>query len=377
MFRVPAARRAAFVLSGLTICLLALLAVQRPGKAQAKYTHFQWQEVAGGVWFGISPPNSFISGNTVIVALPEGGTLVVDPHITQSVADEIIAKAKEVNGDVRILVNTHLHNDHTQGNMAFARAFPDVQIYAHANTCEGIKAKAMPRQQMRLANLPGQLEQIRKAEASVTDPKVKADLQRIIAGNELYLADYKTHKWVLPNHCLPLEPGETVTLAGGDRPVILGYYGRAHTAGDVVVFLPKEKILINGDLWGANGIFDGGRDGSGLEFPGTLRRIAQLDFDTVLPGHGGVLKGKEVLEKGIASAEKLIAEVKAARAKGQYVEMIIAELSKQRPPTQTPAGSLAAYVPYMSTPANAAFSRNVTRISEEIEFREQMKLPIP
>ncbi len=355
---------------------LALLAVPLPGQAQP-YTHFTWHEVKPGVWLGVSPPNSFISGNSVIVALPGGGTLVVDPHITQSVAGEIIAKARQVGGEVKILVNTHLHNDHTQGNVAFTRAFPDVQIYAHKATCDGIVAKAMPRQQARLARLPAQLEEIRRNAASVQDATVRAGLEHVIQGNELYLNDYKTHAWALPNRCLPLKPGETVMLATGERPVMLGYYGRAHTAGDLVVFLERERVLINGDLWGGSGVFDGGRDGSGVEFSATLRRIAALDFDTVLPGHGGAIAGKAALEKGIADTEAVVRQVKEGRARGEYLEQLIERLAASRPAPATPAGGLSRYVPYMSAPAGAAWTRNVTRVFEELELREQLGLPIP
>src|SRR5262245_51418558 len=105
----------------------------------ADYQHFNWQQVAGGVWFGTTLPDSFQGGNTVIVSLPGGGSLVVDSHNSDFLAREIIGKAKEVApGPVKYLVNTHLHQDHVGGNNAFRKAFPKVQIIAHRNTCSTI-----------------------------------------------------------------------------------------------------------------------------------------------------------------------------------------------------------------------------------------------
>ena len=74
----------------------------------------------------------------------------------------------------------------------------------------------------------------------------------------------------------------------GDRTIELHYFGRAHTAGDLVVFLPKEKIVASGDLFMKTAVYPiSCSDGSGLEYGGTLRGVAGLNFDTVLPGHGG------------------------------------------------------------------------------------------
>lgn len=343
----------------------------------APYQHFKWEKINDNVWFGISPPASFISGNTVIIKIP-GGAFVVDPHITASTAREIIAKAREVAGPVKYLVNTHLHNDHSQGNGTFKEAFPNIEIIAHKNSCWGEKEKAIPRSQFRLKNLPAQMVTMRDNLAKVSDPKLKADLERVIAGNDLYLEDAKTLQWALPNECLNLEPGQAKVYTFGNETVEVRYYGRAHTAGDVVVYLPRQKLIAVGDLWGAGGGFDFGRDGSGLEYPITLRGISRLDFDTVLPGHGEVVHGKASLEAAIETIDKLIGAVKASHARGEYLDMTIENIPSPRPLAGLPAGaSLSSLVPYMSAPAAGGWRRNITRAYEEIEILKQHGMPIP
>jgi len=342
-----------------------------------KHQNFEWQQVTDNVWFGISPPATFISGNTVIVKIP-GGAFVIDPHITASTAREIIEKAKEVAGPVKYLVNTHLHNDHSQGNSAFREAFPDIHIVAHKNTCWGEREKAVPRSEYRIANLPGQMVTMRQNLDKISDPKLKADLERIIVGNQIYLEDSKHLHWAFPDVCLDLSPGQSETYTFGSETIQVGYYGRAHTAGDVVVYLPKERIVASGDLWSASGSFDFGRDGSGLEYPGTLKRIAQLNFDTVLPGHGGLLHGKSALEKSIQNSQSLVDAVKAHYARAEYLDLVIAGIPSPAALASTPAGTtISSYVPYMSGPASGGWTRNITRAFEEIELRKQLGLQVP
>jgi len=357
--------------------LLGMGLTAGPAAQTGAYTHFQWQEPAKGIWLGVTPAASFISGNSVIIALPDGGSMVIDPHITEFTAKEIIAKAREIPGPIRYLVNTHLHNDHTQGNTAFKKAFPNIEIIAHRNTCSGIKEKAIPRSTYRLEKLGRELEEIRKNRAGVQDAATGAALDRIIAGNERYLADRATLEWTLPTTCLDLKPGEKKVYGSGERTIEVGYYGRAHTAGDLVIYLPRERILINGDLWSAAGGLGGdGRDGSILEAPRTLRAIRALDFDLVLPGHGELFRGKQALDTSIKNAESLIARVMESHANGDYIERTL-ELVTAPPRAGVPVqGDISKYVPYMQAPAEAGWRRGVTRTYEEIELRKQLNLPL-
>jgi glyoxylase-like metal-dependent hydrolase (beta-lactamase superfamily II) len=355
------------------VAAAAVLLAAGGARAADDYQHFKWTQAADGIWLGVTPPASFISGNSVIIDLG-GHALVVDPHITEFTANEIIAKAREVAGPVKYLVNTHLHNDHTQGNSAFKKAFPGVTIIAHENTCWGITAKAAPRSRYRLGKLGRELDEVKANLPKVTDPKDRADLERVIAGNERYLEDAKTLQWVAPDVCLDLQPGQIHTINDGGREVRIGYYGRAHTAGDLVVYLPREKTIANGDLWMAGGMGSGGgRDGSVLETPRTLRAIAALDFDTVLPGHGDLFEGKDALNKSITSTEALIAKVKASYDAGDYVDRM---LELVQPPARARGRTgYAQYVPYLTLASAEGWKRDYIRAYEEIELRNQLGLP--
>lgn len=69
------------------------------------------------------------------------------------------------------------------------------------------------------------------------------------------------------------------------------FVGRAHTAGDIVAWLPKERVMATADM--THGILPSMGDGFPLEWAPTLDKLRTYDFDHVIPGHGGVQSGKQ------------------------------------------------------------------------------------
>jgi glyoxylase-like metal-dependent hydrolase (beta-lactamase superfamily II) len=359
--------------------LLAAGPLAAADDAPAKYVHFVWSNPAPGVWHGVTPPASFIGSNTAIFKIP-GGALVVDAHITESTAREIVAKAKEVAGPIKFLVNSHFHNDRSGGNFGIKKAFPDVKIIAHKNSCWAEREKALPRWKWRVAEQLGKdVEVIRANIAKVTDPKMKADLQRILAGNELYLEDSKTFTYVFPDVCLDLKPGESKTIVEGEREIQVMFPGGAHTSGDLVVLLPKEKIAFTGALWSTRGTAGcDGRDGSLLQCAASLRRVQALDFDLALPGGGESFRGKTGLAEAIKASEEFVQKVKASYERGEYIEKTLALLTPPVAPRGQP--TLSDYVPYISVDRygpHASRKRAIIRAYEELEFRKVNGMELP
>ncbi len=333
--------------------------------ADTNYVHFQWKEVRDGVWFGVPQPNSFATTNAVIIALPGVGSMVVDSNYADFIAREIIEKAKQVApGPVRYLINTHLHPDHVQGNEAFKKAFPQVEIIAHQRTCQGIPAKTVPRIKDRISPLRQELDAMRKRRIAIGENEKEAAsaLDRRMAGLELYLSEAKATVWVLPTSCLKMTTGQMKKITAGGRRMEIYYFGRGHTAGDLAVYLPVEKVLVAGDLWSEGGdmlLNNGidGRDGSTLETAMTLRGVRKLDFDIALPGHREVIRGKASLDAAIMDDNKLVAQIRESYARGEPVDETLKKVV-------TP--------PNMGT---APWQRAVIRGYEEMELRHQLGLP--
>jgi glyoxylase-like metal-dependent hydrolase (beta-lactamase superfamily II) len=112
------------------------------------------------------------------------------------------------------------------------------------------------------------------------DPSRKAMLQAQLQVAENNAASQAELKPTPPNVTLRTN----MTLYRGDREIQLRFLGRAHTAGDVVVFLPKERIVITGDM--LTSALSNMSDAFVNEWVTTLDELKKLDFATVLPGHG-------------------------------------------------------------------------------------------
>ena len=85
------------------------------------------------------------------------------------------------------------------------------------------------------------------------------------------------------------------------------HLGRGNTAGDAIVYLPREKIVVAGDLLDHPVPYLGG--GYPVELVATLQSVARLDIDAIVPGHGKVLRGKAYLEQVIEFLRTVVDQV--------------------------------------------------------------------
>jgi glyoxylase-like metal-dependent hydrolase (beta-lactamase superfamily II) len=133
---------------------------------------------------------------------------------------------------------------------------------------------------------------------------------------------------------------DRLTLKLAQRELQLAVFGRGHTAADVCVWCAATKTVATGDL--VVGFVPGMGDGFPLEWPQTLDRLAGLPFETVLPGHGPVQRGRRRFQH---FREHLIATIDAARrggsaedvlskAEGDFGSFLAANAARFRPLTQ-------------------------------------------
>jgi len=183
------------------------------------------------------------------------------------------------------LIDTHLHLDHTAGNVMFE----DVPIIAHRKTLELMRdyAGAAPGDRWRIAD--------------------DDDKFRLFFGSnarELVPPGDPLEDWFLTRMNRPgietielVGPTETfdehMTFARHDGALHANYCGPAHCDGDLVLHLPREKIVFLGDLlfvgrypWLGDCDLDG--------WITLLQRVLALDVDTVVPGHGDICSRKDV-----------------------------------------------------------------------------------
>jgi glyoxylase-like metal-dependent hydrolase (beta-lactamase superfamily II) len=121
-----------------------------------------------------------------------------------------------------------------------------------------------------------------------------------------------------------LVPDRKVLRLGG-REIQVLFLGRAHTGGDLVVYLPAEKILFMSEAY-LNRVFPAMRSAYPTEWLSVIDRALAMDVDVYVPGHGFV-ESPRVLEEELHAYRRalaqVIAEAKRLHAAGIGVEQAI------------------------------------------------------
>lgn len=299
------------MLPNLTRGLLAMAAlVLSTGLAPAQDL-FDLQKVADGVYAALARPRTPINCNAAVIVYDDG-VLVVDTHSRPSSARALIQQIKSVTDKpVRYAVNSHFHWDHAQGNHAYPVAFPkQVAIVASEATRENLITLGMQRVKEQIDNGPRQIDDVKQRLAAAQNPAAQAVLRDELRQQEEYLAEIRSLELTLPD----LTFDKTLILHRPDRDVVLLFLGRGHTSGDVVAYLPKQRVVATGDLLHGWMPFMG--DSYPPEWVATLDALDKLDFDHIIGGHGGV-KPKSHLRFFRNYLSDLIAEVRRARDRSE------------------------------------------------------------
>ena len=253
-------------------------------------TIFQVKRVADGVFAMIARPTFRLNCNAAII-LMDDSVVVVDAESIPSAAREVITEIKHLTDKpVKYVVITHFHGDHFQGAQAYRSEWPGVEIISSDSTRESIAGKGIPRMRREAAGLPARIEALRARLQHAGDPEEKKKLRTALGEAEAYLAELKGNLGVLPT----MTVDHSLILHGKSRTVQILALGRAHTDGDLFVYIPDVRVLASGDA-----LHSGTptlTDASPYDWIRTLNKAEQLDFDYIIGGHGDVIKGKATLE---------------------------------------------------------------------------------
>jgi cyclase len=241
--------------------LAALAALVAPPAAQAQINTVQ--NIAPGVYFHQGDPRLGTCNN---------GWVVMDDYVVEVDANfpvgakVVIPKIRAITSKpVRFVVDTHFHPDHASGNEVWAEE--GATIVAQAAT----------------------LEELRSSGAAAWEFLAKSR------------PDVAASKLRLPG----LTYTDSMAFDDGEHRVELRWPGVAHTHGDTLVWLPRERILFTGDVC-VNGSYNYLHDSDVGEWIKALERAKSLGAEKVCPGHGP-MGGPEI----IADQEEYFVEVRA------------------------------------------------------------------
>lgn len=264
----------------------------RPAGIGANYRGqaFTFNRIAEGVYHAVGTGSLVVFSNATIIE-GDRDVLVVDSHVTPGGAWALREELKAITPKpIRWVVNSHYHFDHSHGNQIYG---PDVEIIGHdfarAQILAG-KSQDSPAREFYVGNTPQTVKGLEGRLAAATDAKAKAQLEDQLAIQRNLLEGLNGLKPTPPTMTL----NNALTLHRGSREIRILFLGRGHTAGDVVVFLPKERIVATGDLL-VNGTSYMG-DAFFTDWIQTMEALKQLDFETILPGHGRAIPGKAAVD---------------------------------------------------------------------------------
>lgn len=215
-------------------------------------------------------------GNSTVI-IGAKGVIVVDAKTTKAGGQDLIANiAKITPKPVTTVILTHSDGDHVNGLAGFPEG---VKVIAHENN--------------------------------------KKEQQAALAagGAGIPPADR------LPTQVVTKQK-ETMTIEG--VKLELYHWAPAHTSGDLIVYIPAEKIVATGDIIATNSPYPRLHDeknGSPAGWIATAKGIVALDADTFVPGHGNI-QSKADIQKRLADASTRRDEVRKLAAQGKSLDEI-------------------------------------------------------
>jgi glyoxylase-like metal-dependent hydrolase (beta-lactamase superfamily II) len=97
---------------------------------------------------------------------------------------------------------------------------------------------------------------------------------------------------------------------GGERELVLAYCGRGHTAGDIVAWLPRERILFAGDLVEARAALYTGDAFHHDWATSTLDKVREFPAEALIGGRGPVAVGRDAVAAAIAQSRHFLDELR-------------------------------------------------------------------
>ncbi|WP_028446269.1 MBL fold metallo-hydrolase [Chitinimonas koreensis] len=312
-------------MSRLFACVLALFASLL---SHAADPGFELVPLADGVYAAMrqDPPGYAVEANSLIV-VNDRDVLVVDAQSNLAATRAVLTALRRVTDKpVRYVVNTHWHDDHIVGNRVYREAFPGVEFIGHAASLAYLQGPGIAaRERFHRDDVPGFSAMLRQAleRSRNLAGKPISDEERASYRSDLALAG--GYASVAPDF-RPELPDITVqdglTLVRGERSIEIRHLGRGHTAGDLVVFLPRERILAAGDLvvWPIPLIGTG--QSHVADWGDTLERLLALGPAVVMPGHGPLLRDDGYIRQVQALMRSASGQVRDALARGETAKEI-------------------------------------------------------
>ncbi|HEX2139635.1 MAG TPA: MBL fold metallo-hydrolase [Woeseiaceae bacterium] len=240
-------------------------------------------------------PNALFVVNSDDVIVFEGGGAPI-------VAERTIALIRSVTGNpVSHVVNSHWHGDHNLGNQVYRAEFPGVKFVAHPETRAAMTGPPMDYVERYGPMLDQLIEDWQGQQDRDELPPARSEL---LPDLMLMRDEFDRVTVVAPD----LMVTDRLVLRRGNREIQVLHLGRGNTPGDLVLWLPGERVLASGDL--VVHPIPYGFGSFPADWIATLERLAGFDFDLLVPGHGAIQHDARYIRR----LQAMLAEVRRQAA---------------------------------------------------------------
>ncbi len=203
------------------------------------------------------------------VIIGDNEVLIMDAQATPKLANQVVEKIRTVTDKpIKYVVLSHYHAVRVLG----ASAYQASEIIASEKCLQMIHERGAEDWQSEFGRFP-----------------------RLFEGHEQ-----------IPGLTWPSQTfKQKMSLFLGKRRVDLMFLGRAHTAGDIVAWIPDAEVMMSGDIIEYHSACYCG-DGHFNDWGNTLAELQKFNPEAVVPGRGDALMGKQKVSEAISNTADFI-----------------------------------------------------------------------
>jgi cyclase len=246
-----------------------------------KSKHFQVERLKDGIYAAIATEYGYASCNAGIIDIGDR-TIIFDTFLTPEAARDLLKAAEQLTSNkITRVINSHEHNDHIRGNQVFGA---DVDIISTASTREAITRNEPRNIKSEKETILEEITAMQSKLDAEKDPKKRRDLSALLSFMQGASRSYSELKTRLPNVTFE----QKLKIHGTKRTVeLLPLAG--HTASDIVLYIPEERMVFMSDLLFVN-IHPYLASGSPEQWKKSLAIVKALGVKIAIPGHGSIGK---------------------------------------------------------------------------------------
>jgi glyoxylase-like metal-dependent hydrolase (beta-lactamase superfamily II) len=295
-----------------------------PASRAADPFEMEWRELARDVWVGIRPVSyrSPVMTNTMVV-IGSQGVLVFDAAGFAIQGERLVRKVAELTDKpITHVAISHWHGDHSMGDYEVLEKFPDAEVIAHEFTARYNASpngeKVEPRDPEAEAEYRARVEKALatgvRSDGTPVTPKMRDFYVELLEHFDFVSEEIQRRQLMPPTRTMT----DKAVIDLGGRTVELRHIAPGNTKGDVILWLPDEKILATGDIVvrpTPYGFFSYPRSWASV-----LRELKTFDAKYIVPGHGDVMTDTAYVDLLAETMDLVADQVEAAVKAGKSLD---------------------------------------------------------